>query len=409
MRLIQGKLGGAARVNTKQEVAELDRFLADNPELHRLSAKLSIFNLFDVLRIADAEIRHSNVLAWLLDPAENHGLRETFLRRFLSRCLLLNQGTGSVDVPLTAAQVELADLRSAEVRREYRHIDVLVLIPEKRWLIAIENKVRGHESPGQLKRYRKSMEIDYPEWEKVAILLTLSGDDPSSDGLEAGFIPFSHEEVVGILHELLGTATQLPDATHLFIEQYIETLERLTMSDPEIVELCRTIYSRHRKAIDLIVEYGLGSQVSEYVHSVLEEDESMPTRILDSRSGSTWFIPLEWEDHLEMFESDWRSAVPYGIACWFSHPPRRDKVAFLIEVLPISPSEERKRLVQALDQAGFRVAKQAYRDEAKFTRIYTEYRTWPEEDKFEDTMRTLWKKGSKQAKKVTEVLKSLES
>ena len=31
------------------------------------------FNLFDVLRHADYEIRHSNVLEWLLDPGGTHG------------------------------------------------------------------------------------------------------------------------------------------------------------------------------------------------------------------------------------------------------------------------------------------------------------------------------------------------
>ena len=34
------------------------------------------FNPFDVLRYADYEIRHSNVLAWLLQPGESHGLQD---------------------------------------------------------------------------------------------------------------------------------------------------------------------------------------------------------------------------------------------------------------------------------------------------------------------------------------------
>ena len=53
----------------------LDKFLVDNTELEELSAKLSIFNIFGVLRVEDTEIRHSNVLAWLLDPQGSHGLR----------------------------------------------------------------------------------------------------------------------------------------------------------------------------------------------------------------------------------------------------------------------------------------------------------------------------------------------
>ncbi|MYK89711.1 MAG: hypothetical protein F4018_16005, partial [Acidobacteria bacterium] len=41
------------------------------------------FNVFDILRYSEYEIRHSNVLAWLLEPGETHGLSDKFLRRFL--------------------------------------------------------------------------------------------------------------------------------------------------------------------------------------------------------------------------------------------------------------------------------------------------------------------------------------
>lgn len=59
--------------------ALLDRFLADNDELEELTAELATFNVFRVLTIEEAEIRHSNTLGWLLDPAESHGLSDVFL------------------------------------------------------------------------------------------------------------------------------------------------------------------------------------------------------------------------------------------------------------------------------------------------------------------------------------------
>lgn len=60
----------------KQQVDAIDRFLADNPEFEKLSAGLSQFNVFRALKIEKLEIRHSNVLAWLLDPDESHGLSD---------------------------------------------------------------------------------------------------------------------------------------------------------------------------------------------------------------------------------------------------------------------------------------------------------------------------------------------
>jgi hypothetical protein len=101
----------------------LDNFLVNNVELEELSARLSTFNIFNVLRIENKEIRHSNALAWLIDPQESHGLGQIFLRRFLSTILLDNE---NVDISLTPAQVELMTLLDIGVRREWKNIDLLI-------------------------------------------------------------------------------------------------------------------------------------------------------------------------------------------------------------------------------------------------------------------------------------------
>src|SRR5690242_5538597 len=92
--------------------ALLDRFLVRNSDLEQLNARLSAFNLLQVLRIEKAEIRHSNVLAWLLDPSETHGLGTLFLKRFVTSLLL------ELDVPgvsLTPAQLELMPFGQVDV------------------------------------------------------------------------------------------------------------------------------------------------------------------------------------------------------------------------------------------------------------------------------------------------------
>ena len=45
----------------------LERFVFDNEELRRLEDLIGGFNIFDALGIAEAEIRHSNFLAWVLE------------------------------------------------------------------------------------------------------------------------------------------------------------------------------------------------------------------------------------------------------------------------------------------------------------------------------------------------------
>ena len=51
--------------------------LIECPEFGRFHEELHsrAFNPFNVLQVADLEIRHSNVLAWLLRPGETHGFR----------------------------------------------------------------------------------------------------------------------------------------------------------------------------------------------------------------------------------------------------------------------------------------------------------------------------------------------
>ena len=98
-----------------QNIASIDRFLADNPEFERLSARLSQFNVFRALNIEKVEIRHSNVLAWLLDPDESHGFSNIVLRRLLSNILLMLDKTIN---DLYSAKVELLDFPQIECLRE---------------------------------------------------------------------------------------------------------------------------------------------------------------------------------------------------------------------------------------------------------------------------------------------------
>lgn len=65
----------------KKDEEALRKFLADIECLDALSPWTERFNIFDILKISRTEIRHSNMLSWLLDPNENHGLGDKFFAR----------------------------------------------------------------------------------------------------------------------------------------------------------------------------------------------------------------------------------------------------------------------------------------------------------------------------------------
>ncbi|MYL34308.1 hypothetical protein GLW08_10550 [Pontibacillus yanchengensis] len=70
---------------------KISRFLSNNELLFELNSSLREFNPFKVLKVDQYEIRHSNMLAWLLDPKENHDIGDLFLKKFPLNCYVIPQ------------------------------------------------------------------------------------------------------------------------------------------------------------------------------------------------------------------------------------------------------------------------------------------------------------------------------
>ncbi len=400
--------------STDMAVAQrhLDSFLVENQELEILNARLSGFNLFDVLRVDKAEIRHSNVLAWLLSPDGSHGLGPIFLRRFLSRLLM---DSGPDNLSLTPSQVELMNLADVEVLREWQHIDVLVRSPGNRWCLLIENKIKSKESKGQLTRYMARVREEMPDYEVIPVFLTLEGEDPSEAGQEAGFVPLSHVQVLELAEEIVKQHnSRIPLDAHTFLTHYLETLRRLTMQDQELIDLCKAIYRKHRVAIDLITEYGVESNVLE--NCLIEIQAQTKCEFATTSRGLAWFLPESMGELLpSQTLSAWNSlprSVP--IAFWFRHVKDRGALKLVMEVGPIADSTRRTALLTALQDQGLAVRDAGFREGAKFTRLVSHSLKVrlddggdPDfsDDEVRRTASTLWKKFDEPRQKVMMALK----
>src|SRR5438093_13703466 len=101
----------------------LERFVVENDDLLQLESHIGRFNIFDALGIARVEIRHSNFLAFLLDPAESHGQGQLFLKALLMD--LFNSVPAELR-PLSPMELGRIDLHGVEIRREWEHIDLLI-------------------------------------------------------------------------------------------------------------------------------------------------------------------------------------------------------------------------------------------------------------------------------------------
>ena len=150
-----------------QERELLEAFVVENQDLEKLEALLAEFNVFEALGAVRQELRHSDFLSFLLDPAQNHGLGDVFLKRFLKRVL-----ADASDSPVSPIEIDVADLRSAVVRREWRRIDILIHDEESRLVVAVENKILSGEHSDQLARYRRTVTYEFPGHRAVYIFLT---------------------------------------------------------------------------------------------------------------------------------------------------------------------------------------------------------------------------------------------
>ena len=222
----------------------LEDFLLDIDCLDALRPWTDRFNIFDVLKISSVEIRHSNMLAWLLDPNENHGYGDKILAGLLQK-VANNDSSGRYDV----CSLLLMDLDEFEVAREWKNIDILLTSDKEKTVIAIENKIWSGEHGDQLKRYRQTVERNFSDFtRRIYLYLTPNGDDASDPD---SWISISYADIVDIISGEPSKDARDTDA-EVLIRNYVDMLRRDIVNDQELDELCDKIYKKHKKALDLL-------------------------------------------------------------------------------------------------------------------------------------------------------------
>jgi len=147
----------------KDDMTVLKEFLLDIDCLDPLAEWTSKFNLFDILKISRVEIRHSNMLSWLMSPNENHGLGDSVLKGFIQYVVTSFEDDADVFKTL------LMDCHDFIIQREWHNIDLLAVSAGEKYVLCIENKIDSGEHDDQLNRYRRIVEEAYPDYSKMYI------------------------------------------------------------------------------------------------------------------------------------------------------------------------------------------------------------------------------------------------
>lgn len=175
------------------------------------------FNVFSALGIERKEVRHSALLAALLDPNGFHGMSDCFLKEFLHR------------IDYETFPTEEAIVRTEEVIRGGRRLDISIVSKDGKQKIVIENKIDTVDHDNQLSAYlddlrkHKSYKLIY---------LTLNGDEPTEKienikDNEIIYLSYKND-ILQLLENAASAKNMLPHPVLEIIRQYILTVKSIT-------------------------------------------------------------------------------------------------------------------------------------------------------------------------------------
>ncbi len=223
---------------------ELDRLVGDSGFLryHEEFVKRREFNAFDVLRYSEYEIRHSNVLAWLLNPNETHELGRDFLEWFLGQARLPGKLPGEI--------VRGDGGQTVRVERELYYVDVVIFLEsdQGRHIVAIENKPEWAlpEHYEQVRAHLERLRPKYSGHDIHCVLLSTSRE--GIDG-EDEIAHVSWRDVGAQIETMHDTDSFGHEEVAAFIRQYLVAVGRLIGPEERDADYFRKLLDDHHSLL----------------------------------------------------------------------------------------------------------------------------------------------------------------
>ena len=206
------------------------------------------YNLFSILSIERYELKHSALIANLLDPKGSHGCGDAFLRAFFEIAL---KGTAYPFESSTPPQSYTEYYTGPIAGDTGGRIDILV--KSSHYGLIIENKIYAGDQDKQLTRYDNYGKETFGADGYLLVYLTLYGYDASKESTatksaeEVGYLRLSYaEDILRWLEQCVRLAYDKP-LVRESLNQYIRTIKQLTYQDMNQENI--------EKIIDLAVDH----------------------------------------------------------------------------------------------------------------------------------------------------------
>ena len=368
-------------MNDKDQIFNL---IVNNEKLEKLEVELNQFNPFSILKIDKTEIRHSNVLAWLLNPKENHNFSDKILKKFISQVVIDNEDKTPNSIDLR--DIQLNNFTDSIILREYKNIDIMVVSEMNKFVLLIENKIYAKESKGQLTKYLDTVIKEYKGYKILPVFLTLTGEETYNN---VEYCIFNHQsivEIVGVTLELY--KNNLSSQVYDFIQFYLKTLKGLTLMDEKLVSLCKDIYAEHEQALKKIFEviHIDDTSFSPAADEFFRENEDVFETFRQAKR--VCFLPKEFKE-LPKMKTNWNNGYPAAVL----FEVYNDNLKIVYEIGPFDNGNIRINLMNHFSNDGIKILDRAKRIESKYTRIFTKYvkvKDWSDSDEILTKMNNLY-------------------
>jgi len=374
--------------------------LENDPTFQMLNQQVNSFNTLKILKLENHEIRHSNLLSWLLNPKENHSLGDHFLRKILEHLILIDENSDNSQYKVIS-EILNHSLNDSYIYREVktdknRFIDLLIVNQTLKTVILIENKLYSTESQNQLVDYLDYTKAIFKDFKIIPIYLTLNGEVPSN----SEYFILSYDRIQSILETILMLhKTQLNDAVYKFIEDYHEILKEKYYPNESQIKQAIDIYKHHKQTInelyeesstihkllhfnsdyqfaflmkykntiDYIFKHGqniLSYSFEQFIHQQFQE-----SIIYNPHPTVPHLLPPEWGaiEQKSLRESNYW--LGRGLIVWFEKT-YDNRLRLIAELGPIKYSE-RISLIENLEKLGLSFKDNSKIEKARFTRFFS--------------------------------------
>ena len=169
------------------------------------------------------EIRHSNVLKWILEPKDDEAIDYLPIRNLL-RIIQENKSLNNNN--FNSVNLTTARLNDVTIEREKYDIDLLITlkVENNNYAIVIENKLESFIHDDQLDKYKKKVAEFYPKYEPLNVFLhpgiNLSQEAEANNNQ---YVSITYQEVYDNILKSIAELTS-NSTLKLIVYYYIHTL-----------------------------------------------------------------------------------------------------------------------------------------------------------------------------------------